>query len=265
MNAYGAASSGRKARLTVSGHAREVAGQLAAVDAALRSAYGEVPRGSTPLGNKRNPLDELVFIQLSVRTPEREYEAIYRAFRRFVGGRWERLLTADQEVAVEVLRRGGMARVKVSRLTGTFTQLQKRFGRVTLAPLRGMVDEAAERVLLELPGVGRKVARCVLLYALDRDVFPVDSHCFRLLERLGCTAPGRAYRQSHDELQALVPPSLRRSLHVNFIRHGRAICLPQEPHCGSCVLLSECPSGQQRERERAPGGPGLPTSSGAPR
>lgn len=223
---------------------RDATERLVAIDAALRSVYGGVPRGSTPLGNKRNPLDELVFIQLSVRTPEREYESIYRAFRRFVGGRWERLLTANREEAVEVLRRGGMARVKVARLVDTLLRLRERFGRVTLAPLRRMADAEAEEVLLDLPGVGRKVARCVLMYSLDRDVFPVDSHCFRLLDRLGYTTPGRAYRQAHDELQARVPPPVRRSLHVNFIRHGRAVCTPQDPQCPTCVLLPSCPTGR---------------------
>jgi endonuclease III len=216
------------------------------IDEALRAVYGEVPRGSAPLGNKRNPLDELVFIQLSVRTPEREYGTIYRALHQLVRGRWERLLSVDVERAVAVLRRGGMARIKVQRLSETFRSLQARFGRVTLAPLRRMADAAAEGLLLELPGVGKKVARCILLYSLDRDVFPVDTHCFRILERLGLVPHGRTYRQSHDALQALVPSSIRRSLHVNLVRHGRMTCTPHQPRCRECALLACCPTGQRR-------------------
>lgn len=222
------------------------------VDSALRSVYGDVPRGSTPLGNKRNPVDELVFIQLSVRTPERAYQANYRAFRHLVGNRWERLLSTDVERAVAVLRPGGMARVKVERLINAFRILQARFGRVTLAPLRRMSDNDAEVALLALPGVGKKVARCILLYSLGRDVFPVDTHCFRVMERLGVFRPGLAYRQAHDAIQSLVAPSLRRSLHVNLIRHGRSICTPRQPRCPKCVLLVCCPTGQRRMGTTAP-------------
>lgn len=219
------------------------------IDEGLRASFGEVPHGIIPLGNKRNPLDELVFIQLSVRTPEREYEETYRAFRRLVGGRWERLLSLDAERAITVLRRGGMAHVKVHRLMETFSMLRVRFGRVTLAPLRAMSDADAEALLLGLPGVGKKVARCILLYSLDRDVFPVDTHCFRVLDRLRLVPPGRKYRNAHDDIQSLIPPPLRRSLHVNLVRHGRTTCTPRHPRCSSCVLLPCCPTGQQRMRE----------------
>lgn len=226
------------------------ASRLLDIDATLRKNYGNVVVGATPLGNKRNPLDELVFIQLSVRTPEREYEVTYRAFRRFVRGCWGRLLTADENAAVVVLRRGGMARVKVRRLMQTFAMLREQFGRVTLAPLRYMSDDEAETALLNLPGVGKKVARCVLLYSFDRNVFPVDTHCFRMLERLGLTTRDRTYRQSHDDLQARIPPPIRRSLHVNLVRHGRAVCTPHQPNCPDCVLLPFCPTGRQRMSRR---------------
>jgi endonuclease III len=219
---------------------------VAVVDCELRAVYGAVSSTPAPLGNKRNPLDELVFIQLSVRTPEREYQTIYRELRRLVGGRWERLLSMDTRRPVAALRRGGMARVKVQRLRASFRILRKRFGRVTLAPLRVMSDAEAEAMLLELPGVGRKVARCILLYSLNREVFPVDSHCFRVLERLRIAPPGLTYTRAHDPIQAIVPVALRQSLHVNLIHHGRKICTPHRPRCAECVLLHYCPTGQQR-------------------
>ena len=222
---------------------------IVAIDRTLRNLYGNVSHISAPLGNKPNPLDELVYIQLSVRTPEREYETIYRALRRLVGGKWERLLSVESERAVAVLQRGGMARMKVQRLTDSFRMLQSHFGRVTLAPLRRMANTEAEVLLLQLPGVGKKVARCILLYSLGRDVFPVDSHCFRVLERLGWAPQGLTYRRAHDPLQSLIPKPVRRSLHVNLIRHGRTICTPHNPHCSGCALLRCCPTGKHRMDE----------------
>ena len=217
---------------------------LPMVERRLRAAYGAVARGSTPLGNKRDPLEELIYIQLSVRTRESAYLDTYQALRHFVRGHWERLLRSSDARLLRILDSGGMARVKLARLRGQLAGLQARFGSVTLAPLRGMDDHDAEAVLRDLSGVGPKVARCVLLYSLDRDVFPVDSNCRRVLDRLGFVPTGMSIKAGHDFIQALVPKRIRRSLHVNLIRHGRDVCLPGIPVCEACSLLSLCHTGQ---------------------
>lgn len=213
---------------------------LPRVDELLQAAYR-----TAPLGNKRNPLDELVYIQLSVRTREGAYRSTYPALRRLVGGVWERLLDVPIARSVEALNGGGMARVKLTRLRGTFLRIRGQFGRVSLAPLRAMSDTEAEIFLRTLPGVGPKVARCVLLYSLDRDVFPVDSHCRRVLARLGFLPAEVNVKASHDFLQALVPLRIRRSLHVNLVHHGREVCISGRPRCEQCALLSICPTGGQ--------------------
>jgi len=205
---------------------------------------------SAPLGNKKNPLDELVYIQLSVRTRERAYQQTYAALRRLVGGSWARLLAVADDEAVCALAAGGMAVVKLRRLRSMFARIQERFGRVSLAPLRRMDDVAAEQFLRSLPGVGYKVARCVLLYSLDRDVFPVDAHCFRIMYRLGWVRPGLAYRQAHNQLQDFIPRGMRGRLHVNMVHHGRAVCVAGLPRCSECVLLDVCPTGR-RSRQPA--------------
>jgi endonuclease III len=202
--------------------------------------------GSACLGNKRNPLDELVYIQLSIRTRESAYQRTYLALRRLVGGAWGRLLELPNERAIAVLNGGGMARIKVARLRGMFEAIRDNFGVVSLAPLRHMSDNDAELFLRSLPGVGPKAARCVLLYSLGRDVFPVDSHCRRVLGRLGFLPVGTDAKASHDLLQSIVPKGIRRSLHVNLIHHGRSVCVTPRPHCGRCVLLDICATGRGR-------------------
>lgn len=219
---------------------------LPEVDGRLRREYGGVPVGSAPLGNKRNPLDELIYIQLSVRTRETAYQGTYPALRRLVGGAWDRLLSLPDSVVLAVLESGGMARVKLERLRGQLLGIRERFGRVTLAPLRSMPDAEVEAFLRTLPGVGPKVARCVMLYSLDREVFPVDSNCHRVLDRLGFLPAGLHVKAGHDFLQELVPSRIRLSLHVNLIHHGRDRCLPGPPLCAECPLLSLCPTGQRR-------------------
>src|SRR5690606_32237692 len=118
------------------------------------------------------------------------------------------------------------------------------FGGVTLEPLKSLTDEDAETFLRSLPGVGPKAARCVLMYSLGRDVFPVDSHCRRVLARLGFVPKKVDRKAANDFLQALVPREIRYNLHVNLVHHGRAVCLPSLPNCGHCPLADLCPTGK---------------------
>jgi endonuclease III len=214
---------------------------LPEVDARLRGAYG-----TAPLGNKADPLDELIFIQLSIRTREGAYSDVYNNLVEVVAGNWENLLVLPRKILISVLRPGGMAAVKLERLRSQIRQLQHAFGVATLEPLRSLETHEAEAFLLTLPGVGRKAARCVLMYSLDRDVFPVDSHCRRVLARLGFLSPDIDRKAADDFLQVLVPAPLRRTLHVNLVHHGRAVCLPANPRCGACPVLSLCPTGTSR-------------------
>jgi endonuclease III len=211
---------------------------LPKIDRLLRSVYK-----TRSLGNKRNPLDELVYAQLSVRTPESTYMSTYGGLRQAVGGVWERLLSIPDHKALAVLAPGGMGKIKLKRLRGIMEAIQRRFGRVSLADLRSMSEAEAEAELCALPGIGPKVARCVLLYSLDRQVFPVDSHCYRVLRRLGYVPPWVDRKSAHRFLQELIPGPIRHSLHVNLVHHGRRICTPIRPSCSKCPLLALCPTG----------------------
>lgn len=219
----------------------------------LRHQYGPVPTGHAPLGNKRNPLDELIYIQLSVRTRESAYQSTYTALRRLARGSWERLLAVPVPILARVLEGGGMGRVKAERLRAQLIGIRTRFGRVSLAPLRVMGDQEIEGFLRSLPGVGPKVARCVLLYSLDREVFPVDSNCHRVLSRVGLLPSQVHVKASHDFLQQLVPRHLRRSLHVNLVHHGRTICVPGEPRCEVCPIIALCATGRSRVPSQSSG------------
>lgn len=214
---------------------------LIKVDRRLRGRYR-----TTPLGNLPDPLDELVFIQLSIRTRDGTYLRTYEELKNLVGGAWDRLLTVPEKDLLSVLRAGGMARVKLNRLKGQVAAIQETFGAVTLAPLHNLSDQEAESFLRSLPGVGPKAARCVLLYSLDRQVFPVDSHCLRILTRLAVADQSLDRKAAHDVLQRMVPQGVRHSLHVNLVHHGRELCTPRSPGCPECPLLDLCPTGQAK-------------------
>jgi endonuclease III len=231
------------------------------VEKLLRAEY-ELSR----LGNKAKPLDELVYIILSGRASESQYKAIYDTFKeRFP--RWSDVADASLADLAAAISTGGQAREKARHLRALTRKLRRDFGRVSLTPLEKMTTEEAERYLCSLPGVSRRAARCVLMYSLDRPVFPADRHCLRIMSRLGwidCRGISpreivesvqrgdRIAAYIADTAQEGIPPPLRYPLHVLFVQHGQAIC-QLRPSCGECVLHKLCPRiGVVQEEETPP-------------
>lgn len=193
--------------------------------------------------NKKNPLEELFFILCSVKTNMAKYHNTYRAFRKEFP-RFEMVAEAPAEYIAKTLATGGLAKQKSIALKKAIDMIIERFGKPTLAPLREMSDSECEQFLTTLPGVGKKVARCVMLYSLNRQVFPVDSHCWKICRRLGwvrrTTKEQKPSQRDMDRLQKKIPPELRFSLHVNMVSLGREICLPRKPKCSICPIESYC-------------------------
>jgi len=204
--------------------------------------------GLRSLGNKKNPFNELLYIILSSKTPPRRYQETYASLRAQFP-RAETLAEAAPRKLEKAIRFGGLARKKARQIPAIARELRQRFGRVTLSPLRVMADQEAESLLKGLPGVGVKTARCVLLFALGRNVFPVDAHCLRIAKRVGWvhnSAP--LSERTADELQAGVPRNLRRSLHVNFVLLGREFCVPSRPRCHQCPIMAHCETAQTKKQ-----------------
>ena len=196
------------------------------------------------LGNPRDPVADLIYITISNRTTPEQAARAYKALRSRVRG-WDDLLVVRKSTIDTLLRPAGLSAIKAAFLVGLARALRDRFGRVTLRPLRRMTDAERLQFLISLPGVSGKVARCVMMYCFDSPVLPVDVHVHRLARRLGWTARKRA-DQSHEELEALVPPENRMRFHIDAIQHGRAVCAATNPACTVCVLHDYCPYGRTR-------------------
>ena len=111
-----------------------------------------------------------------------------------------------------------------------------------LSWMRDAPDDEVAAFLQDLPGVGPKTVACVLAFALDRDVIPVDTHVHRVARRLGFYGDRTDAAQAHSILQRAVPPGLRVAMHVGLIRLGREICRPARPRCEECPLNDLCPT-----------------------
>ncbi|MBI4709999.1 MAG: endonuclease III [Nitrospirae bacterium] len=193
--------------------------------------------------NKKNPLDELVFILCSVKRSEQIYLNAFRTLKQAFP-KYEMLADTPVREIRKAVAWGGLQNQKTSAVKTIIKTLIKKFGKPTLAPLKKMSDEKCERFLLSFPGVGKKVARCVMLYSLERQVFPVDSHCWRIANRLGWNKKTHLSKHCSDKdmdfLQELIPPRIRFSLHVNMVSHGRKTCTARFPRCNACTISRYC-------------------------
>ena len=120
------------------------------------------------------------------------------------------------------------------------------FSGLDLSWMRDAPVQESRAFLCSLPGVGRKTAACVLLFAYGLRDIPVDTHVSRVGTRLGLLRPGAGLDpELHDAMLALTPPGEELELHVNLLRHGRRTCHAQRPACDACALHRACPG---RER-----------------
>lgn len=194
--------------------------------------------------NKRNPLDELLFIICSIKRSEKVYLSSYRILKKEFPS-YQKLLQAPVDKIRDILVSAGLQNQKALMIKQTLTAITEEFGKPTLNPLKRMSDAECEDFLMGLHGVGKKVARCVMMYSLGRQVFPVDSNCWRISCRLGWikSSPNKNGYCSNGEmnlLQSKIPPHLRFSLHVNMVSHGRDICKERNPNCDGCLISPYC-------------------------
>lgn len=213
--------------------------RMAELDSNLDVAYGAQ---EVALSNKTNPLDEAIYIILSFQTNldrfKETWQHLRSAFRQ-----WEDVECATVDQIDRVLKVGGLHQQKARIIKRLFVAVRQTFGELSLNALRTMSDTEAERTLDNLPGLSWKGARCVLLYSLNRSVFPIDGNTFRIFQRAGVIPRSSIYRRRslHDGLQAAVPLERRRSFHVNLVTHGQHVCLPLTPKCSHCPIHECCP------------------------
>jgi endonuclease-3 len=213
----------------------------------LRKVYG-IPQAK-PHGH---PIAELILTVLSQSTNDRNRDVAYLALReRFPD--WESVRDAPVDEVEETIRPGGISRIKSARIKSILRAIGERPRPPGAPPAQGehalsldwLVDQPvpeSQRYLCALPGVGRKTAACVLLFALGMRDVPVDTHVSRVGTRLGMFRPGAPFEELHDTMLQITPPGEELELHLNLLRHGRRTCYARRPACGECALASICPS-----------------------
>jgi endonuclease-3 len=211
--------------------------RLHAIRDRLRQAYGR-----PQLRPHRAPVDELVLTVLSQNTNDRNRDVAYMRLReRFPS--WEAVRRAPEDEVEEAIRPGGISRVKAQRIKAMLEDLDGD----DLTWMESAPMEKGRDRLVELPGIGRKTAACVLLFSYGLPDVPVDTHVFRVGWRLGFWPEKSKLEDAHDALTMLAEDGEDAyEIHTNLLRHGRRICTARAPRCEECPLLSLCPYGQTR-------------------
>lgn len=125
----------------------------------------------------------------------------------------------------------GLFRTKAKNVIALSQALIERYG--------GEVPRDRE-ALETLPGVGRKTANVVLNIAFGEPTIAVDTHVFRVAQRLGL-AKGKTPREIEDQLVKVVPREYLQHAHHWLILHGRYVCIARKPKCYECVVAEVCP------------------------
>ena len=93
--------------------------------------------------------------------------------------------------------------------------------------------------LVKLPGVGRKVANCVLVYSFGKDAIPVDTHVHRIANQLGWIKT-KSPEESEQELMRIIPRKYWQQVNDTFVSHGKTVCVPISPFCSKCPVAGMC-------------------------
>jgi endonuclease-3 len=190
-------------------------------------------------------LAELILTVLSQSTNDRNRDVAYFGLReRFAT--WEEVRDAPVDEVEAAIRRGGISKVKSVRIKAILVAVSEEprargRGPLTLTWLQDLTVAKAQEYLCSLPGVGRKTAACVLLFAFGMRDVPVDTHVSRVGTRLGLFRPGAPFEELHNSMLDLTPRGQEWELHLNLLRHGRRTCEARRPQCDSCALARMCP------------------------
>ncbi len=189
-----------------------------------------------------DPLEGLVQTILSQNTNDKNRD---RAYARLMEQYplWENVVSAEEEDLQQAIGVAGLSKIKSNYIRQALTSIKARLGEYSLEKLKSRPCQEIRDFLESMPGVGPKTAACVLLFQFRCPAFPVDTHVTRVARRLGIAEKGHDTRRIEETFRSLLPEHRFLEVHLNFIIHGRNLCLSRNPKCSDCPLSGGmCPS-----------------------
>ncbi|MGI0087067.1 MAG: endonuclease III domain-containing protein [Nitrosotalea sp.] len=176
-----------------------------------------------------SPLSILIGTILSARTRDENTSAVVRKlFSRYKTA--HALAGAKISDVEKIIKSTGFYHVKARRIIEVASIIDSRYS--------GKVPQTLDK-LVELPGVGRKTANCVLVYAFDKPAIPVDTHVHRISNRIGLVQT-KTPEDTEVELMKKIPRKHWIRINDTFVMYGQNICKPISPMCTVCKIKKEC-------------------------
>jgi len=175
------------------------------------------------------PFSILIGTILSARTKDESTTRIVKdLFKVYKNSK--QLANAKIKDVEKIIKSIGFYHVKAKRIIDVAKIIDSKYN--------GSVPDDLEK-LVELPGVGRKTANCVLVYAYEKPAIPVDIHVHRISNRLGLVQTKNP-EETEFELMKLIPKKYWIEINDTFVMYGQNICKPISPMCNVCKIKNSC-------------------------
>lgn len=208
--------------------------KISEVNKVLIEYYGIPERNSKP----PQPIDMLIATILSQNTNDKNSHRAWLNLKKKYKS-WKLLLNVPIKQLQNDIRVAGLAKQKASAIKGVVEKNFTEGGGKSLDQIKYMSNTEALSYLTNFGGVGVKTASCVLLFSLDRNVCPVDTHVHRISNRIGLVktnTPDKTFIQLNKDF----PLATAHSFHTNLIKLGREFCKPTNPSCKECPIENHC-------------------------
>lgn len=202
------------------------------------SAFEKKFKDETKKKNTSNILDTLIATKLSQNTTDKTSAVAFGNLKKEFKS-WDDIIDAPVNKIKNLIKICGLADTKSKDIKEMISQIKKEHGKVNLDYLKKLSDEEVYSELCKYKGIGVKTASCVLVFSLGREVFPVDTHIHRVLNRLGIVNTKSA-EETFENAKDIIPGKKKYFLHRAIIMFGRNICRANHPYCGSCFLYKQC-------------------------
>ncbi len=204
------------------------------LDGMIKTMYEVKPPRMTALrelheAETGGPFSILIGTILSARTKdENTAKVVKKLFQKYKTPK--ALSNAKIKDVEKIIRSIGFYHVKAKRIVDVAKIIQKNYS--------GKVPDELDK-LVALPGVGRKTANCVLVYAFEKPAIPVDIHVHRISNRLGLVKT-KTPEETEQELIKKIPKKFWLEINDTFVMYGQNICKPISPMCKVCKIKKSC-------------------------
>ena len=201
----------------------------------LEEHFGEQRKLSN---TKPKLMDVLIATKLSQNTTDKTSYVAFRNLKENIGS-WEEVMNAPLPKIKNAIKVCGLTNTKAAQIKEMLRNVKKEHGSLTLNHLRKLSNDEVYDELLKHKGIGKKTISCLLAFGMDRDVFPVDTHVHRIMNRIGLVDT-KTPDETFDASKEIVPDKHKVSFHTNLIRFGRNVCKAVNPLCEECMIRHLC-------------------------